>query len=871
MKIHRLVLTNYRGIAHRDIEFPDRGVVVVAGDNEVGKSSMIEAIDLLLEQKDRSARKEVKAVKPTHADVGAEITAEISTGPYRFEYHKRFHKRAETRLTVLAPNREQLTGDEAHERVRAMLEETVDTDLWKAQRILQSAATAPVDLAGCDALSRALDVAAGSAADALSGTESLLIDRIDTEYLKYYTQTGRPTGDLAAAINRLKETEAEVTRCRAALAEVDGALGRHAELSGQLTDATVQLADADERLADVREAADAISVIRAGLRQAQLVSEAAHVTAKAADSALVERRRIRTEVDERTATITELRSAAELSAQAQTVAAAAQLVADTAVTECRTALDSSRQRAEAARAAVDQLAERAELDRLTDQLRRIEVAAAALAQTQTQLAEITLTDAAMRAITAAAGAVDRAAAQAEQACARIELTAAAALQLQVNGETLAMTAGEQWSTGAGGQTDIEVPGVLSVRVLPGTPAADTQAALDAARVTLAAALQPHGLADVTAARATDERRRELTSLQDQQRATWQATLGNDTVEALTARQAQLAERHGEQSVGDSAAVRAELDQAIAEQRSATVRYDAARDAAGQAAQAVADARTAATVASEKLAAAQSALAELTERLVRQRTEEPDDALAARAQSEAARAQSAAAQVTQLQVALAEADAEAVDAEFAHATRQSELAAAQHRHLTDELRDVATQLRIYGTQGRQSQLDAAQAEHQHAESDHEALARRARAALTLREAMGRHRNQSRQRYVEPFRLEIERLGRIVFGDSFEVTIDSDLRICSRTVAGRTVPYESLSGGAKEQLGIVARLAGAALVAKEDSVPVIIDDALGFSDAGRLARMGEVFDAVGGDGQVIVLTCSPERYASVADAVRIELIA
>ena len=31
------------------------------------------------------------------------------------------------------------------------------------------------------------------------------------------------------------------------------------------------------------------------------------------------------------------------------------------------------------------------------------------------------------------------------------------------------------------------------------------------------------------------------------------------------------------------------------------------------------------------------------------------------------------------------------------------------------------------------------------------------------------------------------------------------------------------------------------------------------------------AVGGDGQVIVLTCSPERYASVGDATRIELTA
>jgi hypothetical protein len=57
---------------------------------------------------------------------------------------------------------------------------------------------------------------------------------------------------------------------------------------------------------------------------------------------------------------------------------------------------------------------------------------------------------------------------------------------------------------------------------------------------------------------------------------------------------------------------------------------------------------------------------------------------------------------------------------------------------------------------------------------------------------------------------------VFGTSCEVEIDSDLRICSRTLAGRTVPYESLSGGAKEQLGIETRLAGGSLVAKEDTV-------------------------------------------------------
>ena len=34
---------------------------------------------------------------------------------------------------------------------------------------------------------------------------------------------------------------------------------------------------------------------------------------------------------------------------------------------------------------------------------------------------------------------------------------------------------------------------------------------------------------------------------------------------------------------------------------------------------------------------------------------------------------------------------------------------------------------------------------------------------------------------------------------------------------------------------------------------------------------MFDAVGGDGQVIVLTCSPDRYADIVGAHRIALTA
>ena len=331
MKLHRMVLTNYRGITHREIEFPDRGVVVVSGANEVGKSSMIEALDLLLESKDRSSKKEVKQVKPTHADVGAEITAEISTGPYRFVYRKRFHKRCETELTVLAPRREQLTGDEAHERVRAMLAETVDTCLWQAQRVLQTASTSAVDLSGCDALSRALDVAAGEAAAlpaAGNATDALLIDRIETEYLDYFTRTGRPTGQWAAATHRLRAADEELARCAADMAEVDDAVRRHAELTPELTRLVAERTDATKQLATAQAAAEAVAALAGQLKQAQQVAEVAKERHAACAKAVDERRKAAERIDERAAVIVQLEASAASAAEELATAAEVQQAAD---------------------------------------------------------------------------------------------------------------------------------------------------------------------------------------------------------------------------------------------------------------------------------------------------------------------------------------------------------------------------------------------------------------------------------------------------------------------------------------------------------------------------------------------------------------
>ena len=871
MKLHRLVLTNYRGIAHREIEFPDHGVVVVSGANEVGKSSMIEALDLLLESRDRSTKKEVKQVKPTNSDVGSEVSAEISCGPYRFVYRKRFHKKCETELTVLTPRREQLTGDEAHERVRAILAETVDNDLWHAQRVLQATSTTAVDLSGCDALSRALDVAAGDDA-ALSGTEPLLIERIDTEYGRYFTLTGRPTGEWSAAISRLADTEAAVAECAAAVAEVDERVCRHSVLTEQVAELSQQRIAAGPRLAAARAAADRIAELTNQAREAKLVADAAAATGFAAAAAHNGRVRLLTEIETRTATVAAAEAEAKQAADAQSTARADAEASAAAAENAAQVLTDLQRRAESARRTVDQLADREEADRMSARLTKIAAIERDRDRLGAELSTIAVNEELLGRIEDAAAAVDRIGGQLALTSAGVEFTAAADIELAAGDQRVSLSAGESWSITAIGPTTVEVPGVLTARVTPGATTLDVQAKYAAAQQELTAALAAADVVDLAAARSADRRRRELQGSRDQLTATVAGLCGDEPIDELRSRLAQLRAGQPDQPdpvAPDIAAARAELDAAEAARSAATAESEARRQKAVAADARLAELSTCATVLQNKVETQRSELDAATDRLAQERSSVSDENLAAATDAGRQAVDNAERRVIELAGELAGAAPEAVADELAAATEAAESLRDRYEDAARALREISIELSVFGSEGRQGKLDAAETDREHAASRHARVGGRARAAQLLRSVMTRHRDSTRQRYVEPYRAELQRLGRPVFGPTFEVDIDTDLCIRSRTLDGNTVPYESLSGGAKEQLGILARLAGAALVTKEDTVPVVVDDALGFTDPDRLARMGQVFDSVGEHGQVIVLTCSPERYDGVKGAHRIDL--
>jgi hypothetical protein len=876
MKLHRLVLTNYRGVVHREIEFPDQGVVVVHGANEIGKSSMIEALDLLLEAKDRSTKKEVKQVKPTNADVGSEVTAEISSGPYRFVYRKRFHKKPETDLTVLAPHREQVTGDEAHERVRAMLAETVDIELWRAQRVLQATSTVAADLSGCDALSRALDVAAEQSASdaALRGTEPLLIERIDAEYARYFTPTGRPTGEWSATISRLKDAKVSLAECATAMAEVDDRVRRHADLTEQVAELARQCSSASPRLAAAQAAANDVAALAGQVREARLIAAAAVATSAASSAAHAGRLALIAEIDSRAADIVAVVAQAQEAVGQQAAAASETEACDIAVEEAVGVLAAAQERVECARHALDRIAEREEADRLSARLVKIDDIDGELDRIGVELSTIALTEESLRVIERAAATVDRVGDQLELIAAVVEFTAHADIALAVGDQRVALPAGQSWSITATGPTDVEITGVLTARVIPGATAVDVQAKCVAAQQELANALQAGGVNDVTEARSVNERRRELKGRRDQLAATRAALCGDEPADRLRMRLAQL--RAGQPIepdlfATDSATARAELDAATAAGTTAHADCEVLRHLAVTAARRLSEINTRSTVLQNDAAKQRAELDAAISRLAAERASIADGDLAALAQAEREVAETAELRVAELGRALAAAAPDAIATELDEATKAAASLRQRHQESMSALREISIELAVLRSEGRKGKLDAAEIEFEHATSQHVRVGNRARAAQLLRSVMARHRDSTRLRYVEPYRVELERLGRPVFGPTFEVDVDSDLQILSRTLDGITVPCESLSGGAKEQLAILARLAGAAMVAKEENVPVVVDDALGFTDPDRLIKMGAVFDTVGAQAQVIVLTCSPSRYDGVTGAHRIDLSA
>ncbi|MCT1639083.1 AAA family ATPase [Dietzia cinnamea] len=864
MILHRLMLEDFRGVVREEVELEPRGVLVIEGPNESGKTSLMDALEMLLEHKASSGRAEIKAASPVGRDVPVVVEAEFTVDGQRMRYRKEFVRGKRTSLEFPGSTRPALSGDDAHDHVRDLLDRQVDRSLWKALRIAQDEPLGQVDAAkGMGSLRRALDAAAGG--EDPTGDDSLM-DRVAEERNRYLTaRRGEPTGELARSETRLAEARAALSEARA----------RHAELDAAVTDHEAQASvhrARQESLTTLRAEVDRLEAagrVVDELRRARAAADAeldrAVAAHDAASGALRERRALIARAEDEQRRHDDLSAATAVAAERM---APAQARADRARAELEAAeerVSRARARLDAVRAEEERARRRADLEGIERLLRTLETLGEELRGKEADLAAIAVPDGAVEACRRAEDALRQAVARSAASAPRVEIAGEG--DVRVAGESL--DAGTGWTRDIVEETVFEV-GTVSLTVVP---AGDTEAVRreeNAARAERDRLLADLGVdsveeADLRARRA-EGLRAEVAALR-RRRAD---LLGADTPQDLEDRRADLralladapepaAEEEGgpaapdADGAGDPAEETANAEQALARCRA----DDRAADV--EAATLRTEHATKAALAAEaagRLGECRDALSAAREAVSDRDLEEAEAETREHAQSARDKAQQARAA---LEDALADAPPDLLE----NARASLATLAAEERDSAAAVATALGRVNAIGDQGRLEAVATAERELNAAERENAALWRRARAADLLHRTLVARRSEALLAYQEPFHRAVVELGSLVYGRDFDVRLGEDLTILSRRIGDVTVDYESLSGGAREQLAVIVRIACARLVG-DDGVPVFLDDTMGYTDPTRRLTMGAVIAAAAATSQVIVLTCDRARFAGIGGA-------
>ncbi|GAB3595606.1 chromosome segregation protein [Corynebacterium faecale] len=859
MRIHAITIDNFRAIDHLELrDIPDSGVIVIHGDNEKGKSSVLEAIQIVLTEKHTARNKVTKPVKPVDRDVPVRISLDVSVGPYRMVITKQFMKSPSSELQILEPRPDNRTGREADALLDDILESHLDRFLLNTLFMRQGEVEAGINAVGIPSLTSALDDQNGGG----EGTEdTALMAAVEAEYAKFFTNTGRRVKSYEEFFTVVDELKVDLDQARAEIATLGAQVDRVSRLERERDTAGEKLPGALEELE---------------LRQEEYAA-AVKVKAQAEDVAT---RLMRASTDHRHA-VRQQEERAELRARAQKAATAvdeqsttlAEAEAAAQVEESEITLRTQKLEEASARetAAIAEIKNaRARVEHLTGETRRVELGnlLGSIDELHGQLKVLRARRAADTPVTAADIEalqkatenlkVHRALSQARGG--HISFSSAGATEITVDGQPVTVE-----PDGPGVDLDREVTitiGEVTMVVNPGSDITRSRLELETAETELAELLDRLRVQDIDELRGRMAEQEKLaTEIEALTRECDRLTGGGD-IDALRAEFAALTDNR----------VDLDTDLTLTEAGAQLLAAETRRDEAGEEAKLI----------DAALDALRQRPAERAWTILRTRVEGLQDNAVATAADLARAVEDTTdedlhedvtlklSELTVIEQEKREVDALLEQSDPVGAEQLLKGAQANVQSYRDTISTTTVELarleshiqQAAGASERHAQAYAAleAAEHRLASEQ-----RRANAAERLREVMIRHRESSRKRYAAPFAAKLARLAARVFGEETGFDLDDQLCISTRSIGSRTVNLDHLSGGAQEQLAILTRFAIADLVADSSThgvVPVFIDDALGSTDPVRLTRISTLFGEAGRDSQVFVLTCVPERYNYVS---------
>ena len=464
MKLHRVKLTNFRGVECREVTFAEIGVTIVEGPNEVGKTAIAEGLQFAVDLPDTSQRAEVKAVQPVGRDEGPEVEISLSSGDYELVYWKRWLRRPGTTLEVKAPRQESLTERQAHDRLEAILEETLDDELWRALRIDQGTELILPNFS-LPSMGRALDRAAGS--EFADEREESLWTRIGEEYGKYWTATGQKRGTRISLQKRVDEERERVAGLEKQLEDIESDVAEMGKLVKEAGRLSVALADFQKSESESQDRAVAIERLRSEVERIDAIHSASEALRDGARSEWERRKGLIVNLEERRKELAVLEAQAKdaepglaLATERSEAATAALRVADVALREAQ-------ERLSMAIADRDYRRQLIEVEQLKERHERYIAAEELLKQAEEYLETAVVDDEVVKRIEDAYIETEKAMSAAGSAAASVELTALRELPLEVGDERTDLAVDEVRRVRVEDEVVLTIPEIAQVRVIAG--------------------------------------------------------------------------------------------------------------------------------------------------------------------------------------------------------------------------------------------------------------------------------------------------------------------------------------------------------------------------------------------------------------------
>ena len=863
MKLLALYLSNVRKFTGKraSITGIGDGITVVSEANEFGKSTFFDAIHALFFDRYSSSAKSVKSLQ-TYAGGAVEVAADVETDQGAFRVEKRFLVRKGAKIIRLFDNATVAQDDEAERWITTLLSAAGDGPaglLWVRQGQVGLEPESAKERTLLTETRRDLLSSVAGEIDAMTGGRRMdrVMRRVTENLAEIATKTGRKTGPWKVVSDEVDALKVALASVTTQVQTLDLALADRMQAESTLTrlDAPEAKARRDSALTAAQSAMEAARAHVGAVTSARQERDLAALHAKSAE----------TDLSILLTAIDALQSAQTMAEKCKTDAEAAndeadllraaveaaqtdQLATIEVVTDSRKQIDATRRQIEARKA-------KSEATRLEAQIAKAEVAIGERDGARAQIKASNATPAWLRSVEEAQGEVTKLDAALKAQATTVSIAYEGATRVSRNGATVP----EGQPLTVDGDTLLDLPGIGQMTIRAHSGGGDNKA-----RQVRAQALHHKLLAQGDAGTIEEARARAASRAQAETAAGLaQAVLDTrapDGIDALRAVKAE-ADLAAAEAHDDPVPAIADLDTKLAQDLTAE---EQARQVLSRAESEHVAVREVAIKAQAAAETAQQVLERAKANAGPEDKRESKRAELLRTEAYASDGLTKAETVLATLIAAAP-DLETATAELQRAENAATTAAADRSQVAERLAALSSQIQTLAGNGIEERRDELEGQLEAACAIEARFARQAAALMRLKTALETERNAARETYFGPVQEELKPLLSILHRDA-ALSFDSESLLPTGLMRGQAEEdLDDLSGGTKEQIAILTRLAFARLFARQGRhMPIVLDDALVYSDDDRIIKMFTALTRVAQDQQIIVFTCRQLAFQDLGGA-------